>query len=99
MKKLYVVSIETEIVVIAEDEAEAEMAARDAALDVESDFAAREMTYLPSGWESDSIPYGDGDDEDQDRTIEGWVNAGAAEAYKTHRDRKAARVQGEGPAG
>lgn len=86
-KKLFVVEVMTELVVLADDEAEAEELARDSKYDGdwECDFSAREMTYLPNDWELRALPYGHRDDDDPDRTIEEWVKLGAAPKYSARK--------------
>ena len=83
-KKLFVVEVMTEMVVVAEDAGEAEELAAEASYDLsryDYGYHATEMTYLPGDWGPDSIPYGLKDDSDPDRTIEKWANLGAAPQY------------------
>lgn len=86
MKKLFTVTIETEIVVLAETAKEAEEYAADELRELDSyqyDFHAMEMAHLPGDWDVKSIPYGDVDEEHPDRTIQEWIDAGSGERYKT----------------
>lgn len=90
MKKLYVVTVETEIVVVADDEADAVDAARDASIDFDLDYAAAPMRFLPWGWDGGEIPFGDADEE---RTVDEWIAAGAApELTKRMAAKKAQRA-------
>jgi hypothetical protein len=84
-KKLWTVTIEQEIVVVAENEADAEEAARDALgrHDVEPEVShARQMSHLPCDWDLKAIPFGEGNDAEPDRNIEGWIKLGAAPEYE-----------------
>jgi hypothetical protein len=100
-KKLYTVTIEAEIVVVADDAAEAEEAAHDAMSDLSSydyDISATPMRFLPSGWEMNAIPYGENADDDPDRTVDGWIRAGAGEEYLASRkrfDEQMAKARGQ----
>ena len=92
-KRLYTVTIETQIVVIASDSKDAEKAAKGAigfGSDIDSDqydINAREMRRLPSGWDLNAIPFGDGDKSDPNRTIQGWLDVGAGVFYLEERER------------
>jgi hypothetical protein len=84
-KRLYVVTVESSVVVVAEDVDQARVLARKP--DVEFNFEAlgahiSELTYLPDDWDEDSIPFGLRADADRDRTIGGWIDAGAAPVYR-----------------
>lgn len=86
-KRLYNVTIELEVVVIAGSDREAEQGARDAVqsgdIDVyDAAIHAQPMVYYPGGWEDDSIPFGDREDADPDRTIKKWIEMGAAPDLK-----------------
>lgn len=83
-KRLFTVTIETEIVVLAEDADEAEEIAIDAIDGLDSDAwdsHAMPMATLPAGWEGDAIPYGPGVEDDPDRTVGQWIEQGAAPEY------------------
>jgi hypothetical protein len=83
-KRLFTVAIETEVVVLAESSSEAELLARESMRDLDGDqwtMMASPMAYLPAGWEGDAIPYGPGDSEDPDRTVDKWIERGAAPKY------------------
>jgi len=83
-QKLFTVTIETEVVVLAEDPSEAEQLARESMRHLDEDqwsTTASEMTHLPGGWQGDAIPFGPGVSEDPDRTIDEWVKRGAAPKY------------------
>jgi len=91
-KKLFTVTIETEIVVVASDNDEAEKVAKEAfrSRDIgseEYDFRPREMKFLPSGWDLNAIPFGEREASDPDRTIQGWIDAGAGVFYLEERER------------
>lgn len=86
-KRLFTVTIETEILVVAESEAEA---AKIAESDVEvewhdSDYIARPMDHMPTGWDDKCIPFGDRLEEDPDRTVGKWMEAGAAPEFAQRR--------------
>lgn len=82
--RLFIVRVETEVVVVAEDEADAVKQAgrdwRDITDEYSCDVTAREMTYLTN--DADEIPFGRRDENDPDRTIQGWIDAGAAPKLK-----------------
>ena len=80
MKKLYVVAISMEIVVVANSAKEAEEIAT-SGIDDTPDYSAVPMTWLPYGWDSKCIVYGNNNDEESDRTIEEWFALGAAPEY------------------
>lgn len=94
-KQLYVVSIEAEIVVLAESEDQAEKLAKKAKRDVDDwDYRGKAMSHMPSGWEGDCVPFGLSEDSDPARDIDGWVEAGAAPEYAALRAKlKALREQ------
>lgn len=84
-KRLFTVELTAEIVVFAEDEHDARSAALDSLRELDEDaFNAHAvpMRRLPSEWTSTSIPYGEGDPSDRDRTIQGWIDQGAAPEYE-----------------
>lgn len=85
MKKLYNVTIEVEVVVVAESESDARKHAQDAIDEVsfenDVDYDVRELVYLSGNWDLNCIPFGDRDGDDPDRTIQGWLDAGAGEKY------------------
>ncbi|HSN13670.1 MAG TPA: hypothetical protein VLT61_03505 [Anaeromyxobacteraceae bacterium] len=63
-KQLYTVKIETEIVVLAESDAEAECFARFEPIDGVPDVRASPMRHIPGRWDRKSLVYGaDGDVE------------------------------------
>lgn len=79
MKRLYVVTLSMEVVVVAEGPSEASRIAEVADIDFHSwDGDAVEMRHLPGDWDLDCIPFGDADPE---RTVGQWIEAGAAPAY------------------
>lgn len=79
-KRLWVVTLAAEVVVLAESRSDAEDEARDALqsgdVNPEPDPASP-MTWLPAGWDMGCIPYG----ADGDETIEDAIAAGAAPEY------------------
>jgi hypothetical protein len=91
MLKLFTVTVETEIVVLANSSTEAEELARDTigpGGDISSnefDTHAQPMSYLPGSWETDAIPYGEHDSSDPDRTIQSWIDHGAAPEFAQQR--------------
>lgn len=76
-KRLFVVRLEHELVVLADNAKDAEKEALEAD-DLEWDAHAQEMRYLPGGYEMDEIPWGHRDPAAPDRTIKEWVDLGAA---------------------
>ena len=72
--KLYVVTISTEVVVLAESPRHAERVAQDLRTIDHGEYGydVAPRSYLSVGWDDDSIPFGHGDDEDPDRTIAQW---------------------------
>jgi hypothetical protein len=89
-KRLYVVSVETEMVVLAESPQEAKEIAGTEQLEWSVDdasFSALPMMHMPVGWEADNIPFGEGDADDPDLSIEAWIERGAAPEYKQLRER------------
>jgi len=84
LKRLFTVTIENEIVVLAENKEEAEEIAQDSLGDLDShswDAHATPMATLPAGWEADAIPYGPGVKDEPDRTVGTWIERGAAPEY------------------
>lgn len=78
--KLFSVTITTEIVVVAEDAHAAGDEARDVIRELdyeEFQVHATLLRRLPGEWTMDSIPYGERDQPNPDRTIRGWVDADA----------------------
>jgi hypothetical protein len=83
-KRLFTVTVETDLVVLACDEQEAEdiaMEALDHVADDEWNVCPSPMTYLPAGWDESCIPFGEGAEEDPDRTVGKWIELGAAPEY------------------
>jgi hypothetical protein len=87
-RRLYVVSVEAETIVLATSPEEArKFAAKDAEFTFyPEDFIAREMTHMPADWDEGALPYGLRDEADPDRTVGQWIEAGAAPTYKTLRE-------------
>lgn len=84
-KKLFVVKLWNEVVVVAEDENDAQSVAISSLRDVDtSSFGAHAapMRRLPEDWEPSSIPYGNDSKTERDRTIQNWIDVGAAPEYK-----------------
>lgn len=84
-KKLFTVRLWNEVVVVAEDENDAQSVAI-SALRSEgmSSFGAHAapMRRFPEDWEPSTIPYGNDGKAECDRTIQKWIDAGAAPEYK-----------------
>lgn len=79
MNKLYTVTLETEIVVLAESEEAACSEARAALHNLSSDefdVSAYDLRALPASWSEDLYPYGKGEE-----TIAELIAAGAAPRY------------------
>lgn len=96
-KQLFVVTLTREILVVADDAFEAQEMAQDAERegDLEEPAAhAVEMSFLPGGWEMTSIPWGDRDETDPDRTVGKWIEMGAAPQYTAMQERLAKKTAG-----
>ena len=78
MKKLYTVTVETEIVVLADSPEDAEYDAEHWAREGDFDVFAKEMAYLPDGWELGCLAYSS---ESDDRTIGKLIEEGYAPEY------------------
>lgn len=94
-KQLYVVTFVMDMVVAASSKEEAEIIARRnqsleaANLDIE---CVEEMSHLPGQWELDALVYGK-----PERTVDEWIEAGAAPKYAEVRDKlKAAFARSKG---
>lgn len=85
-KMLFVVTVTSEYVVLADSEDDACEIARRAHRnsDQEEDFEAFTMTYLPAGWDGDCLVYGD---HQGDLTVDQAVDAGHAPDYEVVRKR------------
>lgn len=84
MKKLYLVELITTAVVVAEDEFEARDYADEAARDYDPNVEVDELRYLPADWDEDSLPYGYMDPNNPDKTVQQWIDEGAAPMYKVN---------------
>jgi hypothetical protein len=85
MLKLFTVTLETELVVLANTPEEAEESALDELRSLDRynySAQASDMRHLPADWEMGAIPHGTRDSNDPDRTIEEWIEKGAAPEYK-----------------
>lgn len=93
--KLYRVTVETEIVVVAEDEAGAEDAARQAIDDMGSydlEYGVQPLRFLPFGWSGAELPWVESDDVPE-KTVNQWIDEGAApELTKRMAEQAAARA-------
>lgn len=87
MKKLYTVTVETELVVLADSPEDAEYNAEHWAREGDFDVFAKEMTYLPNGWEPEALPYGKFDDDTPEKTIEQLIEEGCAPEYIKTKER------------
>lgn len=94
MIKLYTVRIEREFVfastaaTLADVQDEAELALLRGQIDtdeVDDDVEVRDLSYLPVGYDKDSIPYGDAVEDDT--TIGELIDAGAAPQYTLAQER------------
>jgi len=85
MKKLYTVTVETELVVLADSPEDAEYDAEHWAREGDFDVFAKEMTYLPNGWEPKCIPYGENNQDT--RNIEELIKEGCAPEYIKAKER------------
>jgi len=82
-RRLYIVTVETEVLVVARSRQEAVELAQSESIDFDdSDYHAVEMTYMPGAWDKECMPYGLRDEDDPDRSVEGWIEAGAAPVYR-----------------
>lgn len=80
MRKLFLVTYATEVVVLAENESQARSIAREcvAGRDLHLEpLEAQPLDVLPSSWDESCLPYGD----DSDKTIGQWIEDGAAPKY------------------
>lgn len=85
--QLFAVTITTEIIVLAESEAEAVSLAKDES-DIEfseCDYSAAPLSYLPGDWDVNAIPFGERLTESPDRTVGEWIKEGAAPEYTRRR--------------
>ena|SRR5271154_5788206 len=86
-KKLFIVSIQNEIIVLADSLHEAAQLAKfesDIEMD-KADYFASPMNHFPGDWDAKCIPFGDRADEAPDRTVGEWIEAGAAPEYVANR--------------
>ena len=84
-KRLFTARIWNEVVVIAEDERDAQSVAISSLRDVESSSFGAHATptrYLPEDWEPSTIPFGNDHKAERDLTIQNWIDIGAAPEYK-----------------
>jgi hypothetical protein len=89
--RLYNVVLSVEVVVLAENEDAASELAVESFDEIDPDSfdsKARPMDSLPDGWDDKSIPLGDEDPEDPDRTVEEWAKLGAAPRYVESKKKK-----------
>lgn len=102
MKKLYTVMVEAEVVVLAENEEDAQDAAQEAIDDMGSydlDYSVQPMLYLPCGWTGGEIPWGaqDDDSDEPERTVDAWIALGSApELTKRMAEREAKKASEKG---
>ena len=87
MKKLFTIMIETEATVVAENEADAVAQVKKSWFEVvdvwNCNVRASEATYHTG--DLDEIPFGYRDPADPDRTVQGWIDAGAAPKLKVRK--------------
>lgn len=84
MKKLYTVTVESEIVVLADSPEDAEYNAERWAREDSFDSFAKEMTHLPNDWDLESIPY---NNYNEDKTIKMLIEEGCAPEYIKAKER------------
>lgn len=81
MEQLWIVTVQDEVVVLAESAEEAmklaKKAKHDGTLNPEPE-SATPMTYMPCNWDSDCLPYGNASDAD---TIGALIKDGRAPKY------------------
>ena len=89
MRKLYNVTLETVIVVLADSPEQAEELGREALDegDHDPDAHAMPLTSLLYGWVPDAIPFGLRDESEPDLTIGDWIKRGAAPGFKTEEEK------------
>jgi hypothetical protein len=83
-KRLFTVSFETEVVVLADSQEQAEKIAQRSVRSIDADqwdASASPMSCMPGGWDGGCIPFGAGDPQEPDRTIAEWIERGAAPGY------------------
>lgn len=87
VKRLFVVELINEMIVLADSPEAAERFAKRIQRDEagEPDAQASDMAYYPGDWDSSSIPFGDRDEAEPDRTVEKWIELGAAPEYRTRK--------------
>ena len=99
--QLFTVTVETEIVVLAESAEEAESEACDVVKELEAynfSAVAQPLTRMPPGWSPKSLPWGHQDGSAPDRTIKDWVDLGAAPDYVAKQEKlETARLSKESP--
>lgn len=90
-KKLFTVTIQAEIVVVADDAVQAGMEAakvvRDLTFDGTFGYHAEPMRHFPAEFDGNCMPFGEGDPADPDRTIDAWIEKGAAPEYVAMQER------------
>lgn len=92
MKKLFVVTTEVELIILAEDRAEAEKVADSAmARDygvTPGSWTAQPMTYIPGDWDTACVPFEKNkyDGNDNLLTIAELIEQGHAPEYRRMRD-------------
>lgn len=81
--QLFTVEITTEVVVVAESFADAVKQAKEiSSLDTQDpSYVATEMATIPSDWDLEAIPFGRQDKDNPDKTIQQWIDDGAAPLY------------------
>ena len=91
--RLYEVKVVATVIVAAESYDEAEEVALQAVEDDDGGFEktcdVSDLTYMPWGWTGKELPYV-ASDEVPERSINAWIEAGAAPALSARMARKAA---------
>lgn len=80
-KTLFVVEVETEIVVLAKDRLDAEKIARGVRDPGEPTYFAQPMRYMPAEWDAECLVYG----PEGDHKLGDLIAAGHAPEYKVPR--------------
>lgn len=83
-KRLWHVTLSTDAIILADSLEAAEAIARRHRHEIAKDLDIEDthlMDHYPAEWDAESIPYGDVDPEDPDRTVGAWIERGAAPIY------------------
>lgn len=91
-KRLFVVTVTSEYVVLAESMSDAEDVARDArrTADEQEDYEAGVMSHMPGGWNLDCLVYGD---HEGDISLREAIEAGHGPEYVAGREKLRAMLE------